>query len=356
MTTAPSAAVAPTPPATSRPLTRAALPGLLVTLAVAVPATFAGMALPIVGGPVFGILFGIVLGVLLRRVLTARHAEALRPGYAVAGKHVLQLSIVVLGTGLSLAQVVHTGGHSLPVMIGTLTVALGGAWLLGRMLGIGGDTRLLIGTGTGICGASAIAAVTAVTGAAKAEVAYAIGTIFTFNIVAVLSFPAIGHLLGLSQESFGLWSGTAINDTSSVVAAAYSYGNTAGATAVVVKLTRALMIVPICLAVQWWYARKRRKAGAEIAHRPWWKLVPLFIVGFLAASALDSVGVIPDSWHPGLSFAGTFLITVALVGIGLSLQLADMRKAGHRPLLLGGLLWIAVSLTSLGLQAATGQL
>lgn len=161
----------------------------------------------------------------------------------------------MLGAGLSLGEVVRVGGESLPVMAGTLTVALGGAWALGRLLGVHREAALLIGVGTGICGASAIAAVTAVTGPAKDRVAYALGTIFTFNIAAVLLFPPLGHLLGLSQEGFGLWSGTAVNDTSSVVAASYAYGATAGAYAVVVKLTRSLMIVPVCLILQ---ARKGR--------------------------------------------------------------------------------------------------
>lgn len=355
MSVPPLSSLPPTPvPASAR--TGVQLPGLAVAVAVAVPAMFAGRSVPVIGGPVFGILLGIAVGVVLRGTLSAQRADSLRPGYAVAGKKVLQVSIVVLGTGLSLTQVVHTGAHSLPVMLGTLAVALIGAWLIGRSLKISGDLRLLIGTGTGICGASAIAAVTAVTGAAEAEVAYAIGTIFTFNIVAVLTFPAVGHLLGLSQQSFGLWSGTAINDTSSVVAAAYSYGSTAGAAAVVVKLTRTLMIVPICLAVQWWYARRPKNAERERSARPWWKLVPLFIVGFLIASALETVGAIPAGWHRALADSATSLITVALAGIGLALKPADMAKAGHRPLLLGGILWIAVAASSLTLQALTGQL
>ena len=320
------------------------LPGLAVTLLVAAAATGLGLLVPIVGGPVFAIVLGVLAGHLVRPL----RAPRLAPGYALASKGVLQLSIVVLGTGLSLQQVVHVGVSSLPVMIGTLAVALGGAWLLGKWLKIGTDTKTLIGVGTGICGASAIAATTAVIKPKDTEVAYAIGTIFTFNIAAVLLFPPLGHLLGLSPHAFGLWSGTAINDTSSVVAAAYSYGGDAGPYAIVVKLTRSLMIIPIVIGLAVFKARRN-----DEVHVPWHRIVPLFLIGFVVAAATDTAGLIPADWHPALSTAGTFLITTALAGIGLSLRFADMRKAGHRPLLLGGLLWIAVAASSLGIQALT---
>jgi len=166
-----------------------------------------------------------------------------------ASKSVLQLSVVVLGSQLSLAQIAKVGLESLPVMIGTLVVCLAAAWLIGRWLGITGNLRTLIGVGTGICGASAIAAVTPVIGAIGIDVAYAISTIFLFNIAAVLVFPIVGHLLGLSQHAFGLFAGTAVNDMSSVVATATTYGPAATNFAVVVKLVRTLMIIPISLGL-----------------------------------------------------------------------------------------------------------
>ena len=326
-------------------------PGLLLALVVAGVATMLGRLVPIVGGPVFGILLGAGSAALI----PALRAPLWKSGCTVASKHVLQLSIVVLGAGLSVQQVVAVGRQSLPVMLGTLAVALGGAWLLGRLLNVRGDTQILIGVGTGICGASAIAATTAVTKAKECEVAYAIGTIFTFNIAAVLLFPPIGHLLGMSPHSFGLWSGTAINDTSSVVAAAYAYGGDAGAAGIVVKLTRTLMLIPIVIVLAILKARKET-TDFSVRAMPWRKIVPMFLVGFVLAAGLDSLGLIPTSWHPVLSVLGTFLITTALAGIGLSLRPADMRKAGRRPLLLGALLWGAVAASSLGLQALTGTI
>ncbi|RZT75442.1 putative integral membrane protein (TIGR00698 family), partial [Pseudonocardia sediminis] len=264
-----------------------------------------------------------------------------------------------------LRQVAEVGGASLPVMLGTLAVALLGAYGLGRLLDVRGDAQLLIGVGTAICGASAIAATQAVIKAKESQVAYAIGTIFTFNIVAVLVFPQLGHLMGLDPHAFGLWAGTAINDTSSVVAAGYAYGGDAGPYSVVVKLTRSLMLIPIVMVLAFWAAHRQAqvdapaaggRTGFSLRTLPWKKIVPLFLVGFVVASGLTSVGVIPESWHPALTFTGTFLITTALAGIGLSMRLSDMRKAGVRPLVLGACLWVLVGASSLGIQALTGTL
>jgi uncharacterized integral membrane protein (TIGR00698 family) len=365
---------------------RARVPGLLVVLALAAVAVPLGRLLPIVGGPVFGIVFGVLLGAALPYLKRASYylqrsvrirpsgsaivnlspparggfgpivaGQRCRPGYDFASTTLLQLSIVVLGTGLSLQQVLRVGGSSLPVMLGTLAVALGGTWLFGRLLGVRGDTRTLIGVGTAICGGSAIAAATAAIGAKRSSVAYALATIFTFNIVAVLLFPPIGHLLGLSPEAFGLWAGTAINDTSSVVAAGYAYDQQAGDHALVVKLTRSLMLIPIVLGLV--VLKSRREArGADVRKMPWRRMVPLFLIGFVAAAALRTAGLVPDGSQSGLSLLGTFLITAALAAIGLSLRPAELRRAGPRPLLLGAGLWIAVALASLGLQLASGSL
>jgi uncharacterized integral membrane protein (TIGR00698 family) len=334
-------------------------PGLALAVFVALAATPLGNAVPVVGAPVFGIVLGLVLAAALKP------GEDLRPGLTFASKPVLQASIVVLGATLSLTEVAQVGLQSLPVMVGTLAVALGGAWLLGRLIGVRGDAQILIGVGTGICGASAIAATTAVIRPKQAQVAYAIGTIFTFNIAAVLLFPALGHLWHLSPHAFGLWAGTAVNDTSSVVAAAYSFSPVAGPYAVVVKLCRSLMLVPIVIGLAIWRSRRASAAtGSSVsssehqapAAMPWRKIVPMFLVGFVLASVLDTVGLVPLAWHPLLTKAGTFLITTALAGIGLSMRASDIRGAGIRPLLLGGLLWILVAASSLGLQALTHTL
>jgi uncharacterized membrane protein YadS len=301
-----------------------------------------------------------------------------------ASTFVLQCSVVLLGAQLSIAEAARVGLSSLPVMLGTLAVCLGAAWLYGRLLGVPGDLRTLIGVGTGICGGSAIAAVSPVIEAASTDVAYAISTIFLFNIAAVLVFPLLGHALGMSQQSFGLFAGTAVNDTSSVVATATTYGAAATSHAVVVKLVRTLMIIPICLGLATLTARRQRPASptgragsvapagtgasagslapaaapapARMSPRRVLKLVPWFLIGFVLVAAVNSAGIIPAGAHVPLEHASVFLVSVALSAIGLSTNVAALRKAGARPLLLGALLWITVATASLGLQALTGTL
>jgi uncharacterized integral membrane protein (TIGR00698 family) len=341
---------APSQPDPSRPTKLLWLiPGILTAAAIAGVATGFGHLAPVVGAPVFAIVIG-----LLASRFTSPHAS-LKTGVKFTGKRILQAAVVLLGTGLSAREVAHGGLHSLPVMLGTLAIALGGTVLLGRLLKVRGATQTLIGVGTGICGASAIAATTAVIGAAEVETAYAISTIFVFNATAVLIFPAIGHALGLSQHSFGLWSGTAINDTSSVVAATNIYGDEATAEGVVVKLTRTLMIIPICVGLA--LIRHRRQLRADSGAKPTLRgILPMFIVWFLVAAGLNSLGVFPDGWHPALTTAAQFLTTMALAAIGLSVNFGQIKRAGHRPLLLGGALWACVAVSSLLLQAATGTL
>ncbi len=322
-------------------------PGLLLAAVLAVLATGAGRVLPLLGAPVAGILLGVVLS---RRV---RRRPVVAPGIGFAASRVLQAAVVVVGTQLSLQQVADVGLSSLPVMLGTLAACLLAAHLLGRRMGLDADLRTLIGVGTGICGASAIAAVSPVIRARSAAVAYAVSTIFCFNIAAVLLFPPLGHLLGLSQDAFGLFAGTAVNDTSSVVAAATTYGPQAGHHAVVVKLVRALMIIPVSLALG--ALAGRREADGEVLTHPVARasrLVPWFLVGFLLTAAANSVGAVPAAAHQPLEQLSVFLVTAALVGIGLSTDVGRLRRAGVRPLLFGGVLWLVVTLTSLLLQWA----
>ncbi|NUH35748.1 putative sulfate exporter family transporter [Streptomyces samsunensis] len=328
----------------------ALVPGLALALALAVAGTAVGKEFPLIGGPVTGILLGVLLAAVVRP------GARLLPGIGFASKRVLPVSVVVLGSQLSLGQLVQVGTDSIPVMIGSLAVCLITAYGIGRWLGIARDLRTLIGVGTGVCGASAIAATAPVIGAAGVEVAYAVSTIFLFNIAAVLTFPLVGHLLGMSGHSFGLFAGTAVNDTSSVVAAATAYGPTAANYAVVVKLTRSLMIIPICLGLAWLVGRRDRAASKATA-RPRLRvvrLVPGFLIGFLLMTTANSVGLIPAAAHHGLGELSVFLITVALSATGLSTDLIALRRTGPRPLILGGCLWVVVSATSLVLQFLTG--
>jgi uncharacterized integral membrane protein (TIGR00698 family) len=269
-------------------------------------------------------------------------------GVAFASKTLLQWSIVLLGAHLSLSQIARGGLASLPVMLGTLAIVLAVSYVVGRLLGIDRDLRRLLGIGTAICGGSAIAALSGVIEVDRSDVAYALGTIFAFNVVAVLTFPALGHMLGLSQSAFGLWAGTAINDTSSVVAAAFAYGSAAGSTAVVVKLTRTLLIVPIVGYYAW-----RRIASHEGSAVNWMAVFPWFILWFLIAAALDSLGWIPAAWQDPIQHLALFAIVVALAGVGLSSDLGRIKAAGLRPLTLGAILWVTIAVSSLAIARLT---
>ena len=324
------------------------LPGLLLSVGIALVALGLGKVAPLIGGPVFGI----VLGILVRN--TVAPGGSYTPGIQFAGKQVLQWSIIALGFGLSLNQVAKTGLESLSVTLVTMTVAFLTAWGLGRLLKVQDKLKILIGVGTAICGGSAIAAVTPIIKPDEHDTAFAISTIFLFNLVAVLLFPLLGHLLHLSDLGFGLWAGTAINDTSSVVAAGYSFSKEAGDYATIVKLTRATLIIPICLILAFATAWKQKKQGATDFSLA--RIFPWFILWFLVASAIRTAGLVPVAIQPALHLAAEFLIIVALTAIGLSANLRKMASTGARPILLGLGVWAAVAVSSLVVQLVIGQL
>ncbi len=318
-------------------------PGAALAGAVAVVADAVSAHWPVAGAP----LVALILGVLW--ALGGRVGEFTRPGINAVTRPALQLAVVALGASLSWGEVLSTGVQSLPVLVGTLLVALAATPLLGRLVGVRGDLRTLIGVGTAICGASAIAATDTVIEAPERDVAYAVATIFTFNVAAVLLFPPLGHLLHLPGRAFGLWSGTAVNDVSSVVAASAAYGHGASSYAVVVKLTRTLAIVPLTLALGW---RRHRDSESHWAVRAG-RAVPRFLPWFLLAVTLHSVGLLPRDLTSVLAVTASLLIAVALAGVGLSTEIAEIRRAGLRPLALGGALWVVVATSSLLLQGLT---
>jgi len=316
-----------------------AVSGVLATAALTAVALPLGALVPRVGAPIAALAIGMLVAVVVpTRRLAGLHAIS---------TYSLQVAIVLLGATIALHDVVTVSVASLPVMLGSLATALLCAAVLGARLGVPERLRTLVGVGTGICGASAIAAVSGVIGARPAEIRYAISTIFVFNLVAVLAFPPLGHLLGLDDHAFGLWAGTAVNDTSSVVAAGFAYGHTAGTYAIVVKLTRTIMIIPVTL-----YLATRGTGTRTVPLR---RALPWFLPLFLAASAASSLGALDASGRSVCSHAGLALTTVALAAVGLSTNLRELRQTGHRPLLLGALVWASVAGVSLVLQALTGS-
>ena len=346
MNTAPILAVAP-------PRPHSVFPGLLLAMAIGLLALLLGDREPLIGGPVFGI----VLGALARNLFSP--GERFDPGIRFGGQQVLQWSIVMLGFGLSLSQVARTGLESLWVTAVTMSMAFLAARLLGRGLGVHHKLAVLIGVGTAICGGSAIAAVTPIIRPDDHDTAFAISTIFLFNLVAVLVFPLLGHLMHLSDHGFGLWAGTAINDTSSVVAAGYSYSHAAGNYATIVKLTRSTLIIPVSLVLAFYVAtreKRRHKQRKHVGDFSLARIFPWFILWFLVASAARTAGLIPGDTLPALHIVAEFMIIVALTAIGLAANLRRMASTGLRPILLGLGVWVVVAASSLLVQLGMGQL
>lgn len=334
--------------------------GWALPVVVGVVAWWLGQHVPVIGAPVLGILFGLFIGQF------AGQPVAWERGTQFNANRVLQASIVLLGAGMSLGQIAEIGGAGLPVMLGTIVVAVASGLLLIRVLRIDRETGILVTYGTTICGASAIATMSQVIKARATAIAVSVAVIVLYNVLAALAFPALGMSFGFTPETFGLWAGTAVNDTSSVVAAATSFdaqliatgavvgGVAASAYAVVVKLTRTLMLIPLAVFQQWF--GNRSLPEGERGTAVWWRMVPGFLVLFLLAAALRTVGAIPDAAGPWLKTAAHLGTTIAMTAVGMSSSLRAIRAAGWRPLALGGILWALVALTALGLQAATGQL
>lgn len=328
---------------------RDVLPGLFLCLAIAAVATLIASAVPIVGSAIPAVVIGVVIACV------RRPSGPIAPGITYSSKFVLQLAVVLLGAQLSLRSIVVVGWESLPVMLTSLAVCLLAAWLIGRALRIDRDIRTLIGVGTGICGASAIAAVSPIVKAKNSDISYAISTVFLFNILAVIAFPPIGHALGMTPHSFGLFAGTAVNDTSSVVAAASVFSASALGFAVVVKLVRTLMIIPISVTLA--VAEARRSGdGARMTPGRILRLVPWFLFGFLIVAAVTSTGIVPAAATDAATHVSVFLVATALAGVGLSTDIRAIRTTGFRPLLLGGILSVLVACTTLTTMWSTGHL
>jgi uncharacterized integral membrane protein (TIGR00698 family) len=324
------------------------LPGLALTVPIAVVATVIGALVPVLGSALPAIMIGVAVAVIRRPGAT------FGPGIEYSGRFLLQVAVVLLGAQLSLGAILRVGAESLPIMLATLAVCLLGTAVIGRALGVAPRLRTLIGVGTGICGASAIAAVSPVIGALSAEISYAVSTIFVFNVLAVVLFPLLGHALGMDPHTFGLLAGTAVNDTSSVVATASFFGASALGFAVVVKLVRTLMIIPISVGLSVIESR-RSLGGQRMTLRRAIGLVPWFLVGFLAVAVLGSLGTIPAGVREAMVHVSGFLIATAMAGIGLSTDAVALRRAGWRPLLLGAILWILVTATALAVIALTSS-
>ena len=326
--------------------------GLLLCLAITIPAWFLGKLVPVVGGPVFAILAGMLLTLLLKQ------KDQIQPGITFTSKKILQAAVVLLGFGMNLTDILQKGKQSLPIILATISTSLLISFLLCKMMKVPTKTATLVGVGSSICGGSAIAATAPVIDADDEEIAQSISVILLFNVIAALIFPTLGGLLGLSNEGFGLFAGTAINDTSSVTAAAQAWDGIHGSNtldaAAIVKLTRTLAIIPITLVLAFIRTRSSKAEGKKVEFK---KIFPMFILYFLLASVITTIcvsaGVSASVFNP-LKTLSKFLIVMAMCAVGLNTNIVKLVKTGGKPLIMGFCCWVGIAGMSLLMQHVLG--
>jgi uncharacterized integral membrane protein (TIGR00698 family) len=335
-------------------------PGLLLCLVLAIPSWLLGRAFPVIGGPVIAILLGMVVAQVLR------DRTRYQAGIAFTSKKILQYAVILLGFGLNLSEIAKVGAQSLPIICTTITMSLVIAFLLRKWMKIPSNISVLVGVGSSICGGSAIAATAPVIGADDEEIAQAISVIFLFNILAALFFPTLGGAMGMSNEGFGLFAGTAINDTSSVTAAASTWDTLHGTNgtvleyATIVKLTRTLAIIPITLVLAFWRTWQAKRGGsASSGSFDIKKIFPFFILFFVLASVITTVstmaGVDAGVFQPFKELSKFFII-LAMAAIGLNTDIVKLVKSGGKPIFMGACCWVGITCASLIMQHIQGLL
>ena len=329
--------------------------GVLFCLVVAVPAWFLGTQLEVVGAPVFAILLGMVLAL----VVPEGSRKPLAGGVKFTSKKILQYAVILLGFGMNLSEILAKGAQSLPIIVMTISTSLVIAFVLCRVMRVPSKIATLVGVGSSICGGSAIAATAPVIDADDEEIAQAISVIFLFNVIAALIFPTLGGMLGLTNEGFGLFAGTAVNDTSSVTAAASAWdsmhpGANVLESAAVVKLTRTLAIIPITLVLAWMRTRSAQADGKKVELK---KIFPFFILYFILASVITTAATalgVPASVFSPLKTLSKFLIVLAMSAIGLNTNIVKLIRTGGKPLGLGFCCWVGIAGMSLLMQHILG--
>ena len=328
------------------------LMGIIICLIIAIPSYILGTYFPIIGGPVIAILAGMAVAIVLK------DRSAFDRGIKFVSKKVLQWAVILLGFGMNLSVVAETGLQSLPIIISTITVSLLVAFFLSKALRIQKNTGTLIGVGSSICGGSAIAAASPVIGADDEEVAQAISVIFFFNVLAAIIFPALGTVIGFSTssgEAFGIFAGTAVNDTSSVTACASTWDSMWGLgtetldKAVTVKLTRTLAIIPITLVLAFLRTRKEG-TDSKVSLK---SVFPFFILFFVLASVITTICTafgVPDSAFTPFKTLSKFMIVLAMAAIGLNTDIVKLVRTGGKPLVLGLSCWVSITAVSLLMQ------
>ncbi len=327
--------------------------GLALTIVLAFVANYISGFIPyhLISGGVFALLIGMLLNPL------ASKYSFFKDGIGLVSKQVLRLAIILMGITLSFSQVFQVGKYSLIVMCFTLLAAFGGGYLLGKLFGMNWKLSGLISAGTGICGGSAIAAIAPTIDAEDRDIAYAISATFIFDVLMVILFPIMGRYFSMSDMGFGLWAGTAVNDTSSVVAAGYAFSDAAGAFSVIVKLTRTLSIIPTVLIFSFINERLNAKTTGtkkkqKINIR---KIFPYFILMFLGMVAIKSTGYIPEAVSMNVATLSKLFMVMALGAIGLKTNFKEVAHSGFKPMLHGFIISALVVVVSFAVQLFMGQ-
>jgi uncharacterized integral membrane protein (TIGR00698 family) len=265
---------------------------------------------------------------------------SLGPGIRYASRNVLRFGVALLGIRLSLGTIGDLGLRTIVVVLGSIAVAFGATLLIGRVLGVSGPLALLIATGTGICGASAIVAMESVSEANREEAAFALATITALGTVAMVSLPLLRSPLGLGMTDYGLWAGASVQEVAQVVGATAGVSTIALKIGTLVKLARVALLAPLVFGFAVSRGRSR-PAGTP--------LVPVFVLGFLVLAGVRTTGILPARVVADLARLDVLLLAAGMAGLGLGLELARLRGLGVRPLVLGLISWIVIALVSLAL-------
>ena len=334
------------------------IPGIILSAVIAFLACWIENILPIhlIGSAVIAMFIGMFLNHYLH------NTTLFSDGLKFTSKKILKFAIILLGLSLNITTILHVGKMSLTVMIFTLLTCFGGGYFIGKALGLNWKLSNLISAGTGICGGSAIAAIAPTIDADDNDVAYAMSATFLFDMAMIVLFPIMGRALGMTDEAFGIWAGTAVNDTSSVVATGYAFSEGAGDFATMVKLTRTLAIIPTVITFAFIQLNlKRKEAHATCqndssikANFSIKKIFPWFIIGFVIMSCIASIFPIPATVISGTKALSKFLMVCALAAIGLNTSFSNMKKAGIRPMIHGFIISALVVIVALAVEIVMG--
>jgi len=330
--------------------------GILLTIILSYISIFISGLVPqnLISAGVFSLLLGMIINPIISKY------DIFNNGMNFVSKKVLRLAIILMGAILSFSQVFQVGKYSIFVMNFTLFAAFVGGYYLGKLFKMNWKLSGLISAGTGICGGSAIAAISPTIDADPNDIAYAISATFLFDIIMVVLFPIAGKYFGMSDLGFGLWTGTAVNDTSSVVAAGYAFSDAAGNFSLIVKLTRTLSIVPAVLIFS--YINEKLKSKKNIGSKiekqkvDIKKIFPWFIMMFLVMVGIKSTGIISDVASVKISSISKFFMIMSLGAIGLKTNFKEVSKSGFLPMLHGFIISALVVVVSFVVQMFMGQI